>query len=273
MSWVAAWAPVAYTLLIWWFTTGLILLLDGLPRSSYRWSLGGAALLAFVGLVALHHTVAQTTIADAYIAFTSALLIWGFVELAFLTGVLTGPRRTDCPAGARGWQRLRAALAAILHHELALLAAGVAIAVVSGVGHIGFWTFAALWLMRQSAKVNLYLGVRNTGEQFLPPELGYIASYFRRRPINLLFPWSVLALTGAAVLLSFATLAMPAPGHEHTALALLATLVVLGLLEHWFLVLPIDVDALWRWSLRARDRDRQRVDAPGAMPEPSRGLP
>jgi putative photosynthetic complex assembly protein 2 len=273
MSWVAAWAPVAYTLLLWWFTTGLILLLDGLARSSYRWSLGGSALLAALGLAALHYTSAQATIVDAYVAFTSALMIWGFIELAFLTGVLTGPRRTDCPPGARGWQRLRAALAAILHHELALVAAGLAIALVSGVDHVGFWTFAALWLMRQSAKVNLYLGVRNTGEQFLPPQLGYIASYFRRRPMNLLFPWSVLGLTAAAVLGVFATLAVPAPGNEYTGLALLTTLVVLGLLEHWFLVLPMDVDALWRWSLRSRQRGPQRVASLRAMPAPTRSLP
>jgi putative photosynthetic complex assembly protein 2 len=272
MSWVAAWAPVAYTLLLWWFTTGLILLLDGLGRSSYRWSLGGAALLAGLGLVALHYTAEQATATDAYVAFTSALLIWGFVELAFLTGVLTGPRRTDCPPGARGWTRLRAALGAILHHELALIAAGLAIALVSGVDHIGFWTFAALWLMRQSAKINLYLGVRNTGEQFLPPQLTYIASYFRRRPMNLLFPWSVLALTAAAVLLLFATMAVSQPGNEHTSLTLLTTLVVLGLLEHWFLVLPMDVDALWRWSLRGRQKEPQRVDSLRAMAAPSRSL-
>ncbi len=273
MSLLAAWAPVAYTLLLWWFTTGLILLLDGLERSSYRWSLGGAALLALFGLGALHLTAEQATSAHAYIAFTSALLIWGFVELAFLTGALTGPRRTACPPGARGWPRLRAALAAILYHELALLAAGLAIALVGGIGHIGFLTFAALWLMRQSAKVNLYLGVRNTGEQFLPPHLGYIGSYFRRRPLNLLFPWSVLVLTAASVLLVFATLAAPAPGHQHTSLALLATLVVLGLLEHWFLVLPMDVDALWRWSLRARQHGSRSAGSLRALPAPTRSLP
>lgn len=271
MSWVAAWTPVAYVLLLWWFTTGLILLLDGLARSSYRWSLGGSAVLAVVSLGALHFTSAQETQADAYVAFTSALLIWGFVELAFLTGVLTGPRRTDCPPGARGWRRLRAALAAIVHHEIALLAAALAIALVSRVDHVGFWTFAALWIMRQSAKVNLFLGVRNTGEQFLPLHLEYMATYFRRRPMNLLFPWSVLAITVAAVLLIFATLAIPEPGNQHTSLALLTTLVVLGLLEHWFLVLPINLDPLWGWSLRSRPAASRRVDALRAMVAPQRG--
>lgn len=273
MSWAAAWAPVAYTLLLWWFTTAVILLLDGLSPSSYRWSLGGSALLAALSLGALHYTAEQQTASDAYVAFTSALLIWGFVELAFLTGVLTGPRRFECPPGARGGQRLRAALAAILHHELALLAAGLAIALVSGFDHIGFWTFSALWLMRQSAKLNLYLGVRNTGEQLLPPHLGYIASYFRRRPMNLLFPWSILALTAAAAVLMAAALGTAGPSNERTSLTLLSALVGLGLLEHWFLVLPVDVDALWRWSIGARRKQPQRVDSLRAIAAPTRSLP
>lgn len=45
--------------------------------------------------------------------------------------------------------------------------------------------------MRTSAKVNLFLGARNLSEEFLPPHLRYMESFFRRRAVNLLFPVSV----------------------------------------------------------------------------------
>ena len=40
--------PLLATLFIWWFSTGLILYLDGLPRSTYKWSMLWATVLAAV---------------------------------------------------------------------------------------------------------------------------------------------------------------------------------------------------------------------------------
>lgn len=34
--------------------------------------------------------------------------------------------------------------------------------------------------------------------------------------------------------------------------ALLATLLALAIIEHWFFVLPIPAASLWRWSLQKR---------------------
>ena len=45
--------PVLYTLFLWWFSTGLIVWLDGLPRRTFRWSLIGATILAAIGLYGL----------------------------------------------------------------------------------------------------------------------------------------------------------------------------------------------------------------------------
>ena len=41
--------PVLYALFVWWFSTGLILYLDGLPRRTFRWSMLGATVLAWLG--------------------------------------------------------------------------------------------------------------------------------------------------------------------------------------------------------------------------------
>jgi putative photosynthetic complex assembly protein 2 len=106
--------------------------------------------------------------------------------------------------------------------------------------------------MRQSAKINVYLGVRNTSEAFLPAHLRYLESYFTRRPMYLLFPVPIVAWPAACVLLALAALAPEATRHEAVGFTLIATLVALGVLEHIFMVLPVPADALWRWGLASR---------------------
>ena len=53
------------------------------------------------------HPRRQASVAGAYCAFTCALLVWGWQEIAFLLGCVTGPRRSACPHGATGWRRTR----------------------------------------------------------------------------------------------------------------------------------------------------------------------
>jgi putative photosynthetic complex assembly protein 2 len=89
-----AWRPV-FAVFIWWFSTGIVLLLDRLPRR-LRWSLAvHAARPGRAGRLA--HTARRPRVAGAYCAFTCALLVWGWHELSFLTGWITGPRKTAMP--------------------------------------------------------------------------------------------------------------------------------------------------------------------------------
>jgi putative photosynthetic complex assembly protein 2 len=104
--------------------------------------------------------------------------------------------------------------------------------------------------MRVSAKVNLFLGVRNLSLEFLPAHLSYLGSYFRKRRFNGLMPWSLRAGGVCAAWLVDAA-AAAAPG-QRTALLLLASLLALALLEHLMMVLPLQPAALWRWALRRR---------------------
>ncbi len=247
--------PVLFVLLVWWFSTGAILWLDGLPRRTFRWSMLGATLVAGVALWGLAATSGTTTAAGAYLAFACGLAIWGWHEISFLMGYLTGPRKTACPSGCAGWRHFGHAAATLLHHELAIAATGVALAAITWgePNQVGTWTYMVLWWMRLSAKLNVYLGVPNLTEAFLPEHLHYLKSFFNRRPMNLLFPVSVTAATVVAVLLFRAALADGAGPFETTGLALLGTLLALAILEHWFLVLPVPDAALWSWGLRSRD--------------------
>lgn len=246
--------PVAYTLFVWWFGTGAVLYLNGLPRWTYKWTMLGATVLLGVALAGLAATRDDTRITGACIAFTCALLVWTWQEIAFLLGYVTGPRRTPCPAGAVGWRRAGYALQTVLHHELALCVLGAAVVLVTwgGSNPVGPSAYAILWVMRQSAKLNVFLGVRNLSESFLPAHLAYLQTYFKRRTMNGLFPVSVAVSTWIAVLLWQAAAAAGISAFEATALAFSATLLSLAVLEHWFMVLPLPFEALWQWGLRSR---------------------
>jgi putative photosynthetic complex assembly protein 2 len=248
------WIAVGFAIFIWWFSTGLVLLLDNLPRTTFRWSLLLSSGVALAALVGLAHTAGQSSLSAVYCAFTSALLVWGWHELTFLTGWLTGPRREPLAAGVEGWPRFRAAVSAILWHELAILASGVLIIALTwgAPNQVGTATFVLLWVMRISAKLNLFFGVRNLSEDFLPTHLAYMGSFFRRRRMNPLLPWSVLGGTAGVVLLVQATQSLDTTPAAAVGFTLVATLLVLAVVEHLLLVLPLQPSALWRWAMRDR---------------------
>lgn len=243
--------PILYTVFLWWFSTGLVLYLDGLSPRTFRWSMAGGTAVLALAVVALVAISKQASVGGAYVAFTAAVLVWGWLEMAYFMGVLTGPRKAPCPRECGQWRRFRLAVQTSLYHELAVIVVGSLLLVLTwdSPNSVGASAFLILWAMRWSAKLNVFLGVRNLNEGWLPQHLSFLSSYFGRRPINLLFPVSVSVATALAVLL--AQDALTAHGFSQTAACLLTALLVLGILEHWFLVLPISGDALWNWGARS----------------------
>lgn len=248
--------PVAYALFVWWFSTGLILWLDGLPPRTYRRSLLAATAVALLALYGLAAGSTDASVGGAYLAFTCGVLVWGWHELSFLMGFVTGSRRTACPAGCAGWRHFVHATQTVLHHELAILATAVLVAAITwgGANQVGAWTFLVLWAMRVSAKLNLFLGVPNLAEELLPAHLDHLKSYLAKRPMNLLFPVSVTVATVVTALLALEAVAAGAAPFDVAAFTFLAALMALAVVEHWFLVLPVPDTALWRWALGSRAR-------------------
>ena len=66
---------------------------------------------------------------------------------------------------------------------------------------IGLWTFAALWVLRQSAKINLFLGVPVTNDELMPDAVRFLRSYFARKPVSAFFPVSVTLATAVLVIM------------------------------------------------------------------------
>ena len=271
--------PVLFTLFVWWFSTGVILYLDGLPRATFKWSLAGATVVLSAALYGLGASSTDATVAGAYVAFTSSVLIWGWLEMSFLMGFITGPWRAACPAGVRGWTRFRYALRTILHHELALIVAAIVVFALTrdGANQVGMWTFVILWAMRQSAKLNVFLGVRNLSEEFLPVHLRYLETFFARKAMNPLWPVTSVAATVVAAWLWQRAGASDAAAFDATGYTFLATLLTLAVVEHLFMVLPLPATALWNWGLRShKDSATQRMSATtelAALKEPLRVTP
>lgn len=246
--------PALYALFIWWFSTGVIMYLDGLPRKTFKWSILGATLLMIFSLWGVYASRSDASVAGAYCAFSCGLLAWGWQEISFYMGYVTGTRKQPCPEGCSGWKHFGHAVQTSLWHELAIIAMGVVIVALTwgAKNQIGMWTFMVLWWMHQSAKLNVFLGVRNLNEEFLPEHLQFLKSFLTKKPMNLLFP---LSITGSTVILvKLVQAAVHAHGSRFDAAGccFLAMLMGLAIVEHWLLMLPLPAAALWGWSLKSR---------------------
>jgi putative photosynthetic complex assembly protein 2 len=242
---------IGFALFLWWFSTGAILMIVRLPRSAHPYAMvtaGMIAVLALAGMIATRDSIAPV---GAFAGFTYGLIVWAALEMAFLLGYATGPRTTSCPPGLQGWPRFRAAFEAMAWHELSIFGAvGIMLAISwNAANHVAADVFLLLFAMRISAKLNIFFGAPNVSEEFLPDHLRYLGSYFQRDRVSGFFPLSVtLASLAFGFVVHAAITAQTDFGMA--ALTLVATLLALAIIEHWFLVLPVQDAALWRWALR-----------------------
>jgi putative photosynthetic complex assembly protein 2 len=267
--------PVLFALFVWWFSTGAIIYLNCLPTRTFRWSLAGATGVLAGAIYALAVSAWDTSLAGTYIAFTATLLIWGWLEITFYMGLVTGPRKVACAHGCKGMRHFGHALMASLWHEIAIVIAGLVVLALCyrAPNDVAVGTFLTLWWMHESARLNVFLGVPNRAEHFLPAHLAYLKSFFRHRDMNLLFPVSISVSTASLALIVQAALAQPADTPAAHALSLIGALMALAILEHWFLVIPLDASKLWNWSLTARGRHQpDRAEDTLRIPGHSRGL-
>ena len=252
MSWSVHALPMLITVALWWGSTAVIArLIVGDPHR-YPQLLRFASLLGVAGLVTLLALREVNTTASAIAALCAALAVWSWIEVTFLTGKVTG--RTPRGASSQGMLgRASAALAAILWHELLIVAtvAIVAIATLGGSNDLALLVLLLLGVMRTSAKLNLFLGVRNLGEGFLPPHLRHLLEFMQQRRMNLLMPLSLLL--GVLIATYFGRVAFESGSpHEAASATILSTLATLAVLEHLLMILPMPAETLWRWSLAGR---------------------
>lgn len=254
--------PVCFTVFIWWFSTGVVLYLNSQDERHRRNTFLVGSVITLACLFGLTVSSEYATKAYAMIAFTQALIVWGWCEMGYFMGFITGPRKTKCPTPCTGFQRFKYAIETSLHHELMVILIGSLLLVYTWnqPNQIGMWTFVILWLMRWSAKLNLFLGVRNMNYEWIPEHLKYISSYIKSRPMNFLFPFSVTVASIIATVLVMSAFNDQSSNFHQFGHMILATLLILAVIEHWFLILPINDSALWDWASRMSntvDRDNK----------------
>ncbi len=243
--------PTAYAVFVWWFSTGIILFLDRLPRRTFRWSIAAATVVLLAAFYWMRTSAFTLTSGAAYTGFTCAIVVWGWLEMSFLMGYITGPRKHACAERCSGWRHFLHASQAVIHNEIATAAGAGCIfaATWQAPNRVALGTFLILWGMRLSAKLNLFLGVPNLGEALLPAHLSYLRSFFRRRAMNMLFPFSILISVSVTGILAHRYMTSADAFHS-VAYGLMTSLLALGVLEHGLMVMPLPSEKLWNWARR-----------------------
>ena len=244
-------APIAFTVLTWWISTGFILWLINRPRDQhtlFAWASTVVAALALVGIVILRD---ETALLHVYLGFVLGLVSWGWHELLLLMGYVSGPRKTQCPEGIRGFDRFWAAAQTVLHHEagIAIHAGILTILSLGAENMVAALTFYVLWLMRISAKLLVFFGAPNIADHFLPDHLRYLSSYFAKTPHKLAAVLAVTATSLVTLSLAMMAHAVEPGGFAHAAFMMLTTLAALAVFEHIALVVRVPDQALWSWAL------------------------
>ena len=250
------WIAALMAVFLWWFATGAILIVVRLCERRGAAARRGVVLMALpvlaLGIWGYETTLTRTDIGAACGAFLAALAIWGWIEMSFLTGAITGPNQRPCPAHVVGWERFIRAWGTVAYHEMLLT--GVLIVLwlhaTDAVNTVGLWTFTILYFARISAKLNLYFGVPKINTEFLPTQLAHLASHFRVAPVGWFFSLTVSALSFAVACWLERLWSAPTP-EAAVGFALLTAITALALLEHWLMVLPLPDAKLWRWMLPA----------------------
>ena len=266
------WTAAVFAIFVWWASTGVILFVVSRAgrgsdsRAGYVNAVILATPLLALGAVGLMATLGDPSRTGVYLAFLSAIAVWGWIELAFLAGVLTGPAPQPCPAGVDGWERFLRAWGTIAYSEIVLILTtlSLVVAALGAPNRFGMWTFVVLFLARIMAKLNVYLGVPNINDAFLPEPVRHLSSHFRRAPMNAFFPVSVTLLTFAVACWIERMIDAPAGSGVEAGFALIAALTALALFEHWMMVLPIPDAALWTWAL-PRENPRLGAAAPHSI--------
>lgn len=248
------WTAALIAVFAWWFFTGAILLVVRRADAGDAVAHGRNVFLSIplfaLGVAGLVISSTEMTVLNVYVAFVSTLLIWGWIELAFLAGVITGPERRPCPDHLTGYDRFIRAWHTVSHHELLLLFAFLVILNITrgAENTVGFWTYTILFTARISAKLNLFFGVPRINTEFVPQPLQHLKSYFRVGPITMAFPIGVtfLSITAACFI---ERLISAGTTEAAIGFALLTALATLAALEHWLMVVPLPDAKLWRWML------------------------
>jgi putative photosynthetic complex assembly protein 2 len=266
-----------FTVFLWWFSTGLIMAVYGRSPVVIRGCYVASSVMMLAALVGLVMTRSLQQPLDVYVALMCGIVIWGWQVSGYYLGFVTGPESSrgalDDDKERSLLERFRLALYFGIYHELLVLGLGVVIALLtwSHANKWGLWMYLALWLMHTSAKVNVFLGVRNFRIELLPQEMHHLDGLLSERNMNAMVPFSIILVSSIGVLMLFNGISPDTEPIHRIGFISIATMMGLGLLEHWLLILPLPA-TLWGWGIRSVPK--RKVTPPDcALKGPARSVP
>ncbi|MBC8086594.1 MAG: DUF3623 family protein [Phycisphaerae bacterium] len=227
----------------WWAATGVTLAMQRSPLASTA-SLAISSVLAIAGVLLIVRTRNELTVQGARLAFLGSSLIWWWCSTLFYSGVGINIS-TNVVEGPRTWELAMQAIAATLRADLVGVFALVAVALIvrRQSNRLALWTLLAFWITLQTAKLNVFMGVRNSGADWLPVHLERLIQFFGPPVNSWLLPTTVIALSVWFVVVARKAQSARSSYAKH-ACAMIAFLVALAVLEHVFLGLNMSLP-LW----------------------------
>lgn len=258
----------------WWATTGTLVAAQHSAATRVA-ALALSTALAVVGTWLVARMRDAGTARGATWSFFGGALLWLWVATLLYGGWVVGAAPAALGNSALGASALGGsafgdfalgvhapggvtlrivahAIAATLYSDLLGLATIALAAWLTrrSANRTGLWALALFWTAHQAAKLNVFLGVRHPGVEFLPPYLQHLARYFGPAVNSPALPATVAALLLLAMWLTRRARRATTTGARRAAW-LLATLATLAAVEHVWLGLSAP-PAPWALFLRAR---------------------
>ncbi|MEL6869817.1 MAG: putative photosynthetic complex assembly protein PuhE [Pseudomonadota bacterium] len=249
--------PVLIAVSLWWLATLGLLWRIGLPRTTFRASLWAVTAAMVIGVGCIIASASMATPLGAYLAFVGTLGVWCWHEATYFFGSISGPRPLPCPAGVTLWQRFCYGVGVSLYHELLVVLTALLLWALlkDAANPVALQAFVVLWLMRWSTKINIFFGVSNLHTEYWPSHLQYLDSYAGAANTNRFFPLSIALGVALTVWLVQPWLGFANTAFDVVSVSLLLTLLVLGLLEHLFLLVPVPDGKLWSLAVQTPTKD------------------
>ena len=227
-------ASLALVIGFWWVATGVTLAMQRSAFTSTA-SVIAATVFAVVGCLLIVKSRHETTVHGARLAFLGSALVWWWCSTLFYAGV--GIHIADnIPTGPRTLALAFRAIEATVRPDLLGVCALILVAALvwPKPNRTAFWTLLVFFGTLQTAKLNVFMGVRNSGVDWLPEHLVGLSQFFGPPQNSPLLPVTIGGLAVSFVVSAAMSRAATSAFHKHM-LAMLSFLLGLALLEHVFL--------------------------------------
>jgi putative photosynthetic complex assembly protein 2 len=235
-------------LVFWWVATGILYALQRNPWTRGIALAGALACLA-QGARLLVRSRNDRSALGAIHGFFAGALAWAAVITLFFEGWIVGPPPDALGAATRGWAGAVNAIIATWHWEALGVATLVALllSLRGATNRLALWTFLLFWGAHQSAKLNLFFGVVNSGAEIFPPYLEHLVRYFGPAENSALLPVTIVAYVVLALWVILPWRAADEGGRMRRMV--IAALAGLAAIEHAFLATRLPI-MLWELFLR-----------------------